>query len=171
VRPALVSGGGRWCEDVGALAASGLTPIGLRAGEAAVALGVLTLAVLELVVLRVAPAGERPGIGGALVGAAAGAFILVAVLRYHRRAAARHAAQRLTEALSEDEWFTARTLEGFPMEAVRPLLLGPDAPDLNRLYTAWVFATHGHDAAWIQRNLDLPDEMAHLLIDAAAKRR
>ncbi|MCW2875021.1 hypothetical protein [Actinacidiphila oryziradicis] len=140
-----------------------------RAGEAAAALGVLTLAVLELVVLRVAPAGDRPGIGGALVGAAAVAFILVAVLRCHRRAAARHAAQRLTEALSEDEWFTARTLEGFPMEAVRPLLLGPDAPDLNRLHTAWVFATNGNDAVWMERNLDLPGDMARLLVDAARR--
>jgi hypothetical protein len=116
-----------------------------RAGEAAAALGVLTLAVLELVVLGVAPAGDRPGIGGALVGAAAVAFILVAVLRCHRRAGTRRSAQRLTEA-SEDEWFTARTLENFPMEAVRPLLLGPAAPGLNRLCTAWVFATHGNDA-------------------------
>jgi hypothetical protein len=129
----------------------------------------LTVAALELAVLKVAPAGDRPVISGALVGTATAAFILVAVLHHHRRAAARPAAQRLTETLSEAEWFTARTLEGFPMEAVRPLLLGPNAPDLNRLYTAWVFATHGNDAVWMERNLDLPGEMARLLVGAARR--
>jgi hypothetical protein len=53
------------------------------------------------------------------------------------------------------------------MEAVRPLLLGLDAPDLNHLYTAWLFATHGNDAVWIEQNLDLPGEMSRLLVGAA----
>ncbi|WP_169317165.1 hypothetical protein [Actinacidiphila oryziradicis] len=56
------------------------------------------------------------------------------------------------------------------MEAVRPLLLGPDASALNRLYLAWIFATHGHDAVWIERYLDLPGEVVHVLVDAAHQR-
>ncbi|MEU4119106.1 hypothetical protein AB0F71_32015 [Kitasatospora sp. NPDC028055] len=58
-------------------------------------------------------------------------------------------------------------LDDFPMEQVRPLLLGPDAPGLNRLYTAWVFATHGHDPQWIADHLGLPTPTARLLVTAA----
>ncbi len=53
------------------------------------------------------------------------------------------------------------------MEQVRPLLLSPGAPGLSRLYTAWVFATHGHDPQWIAHHLDLPTPTARLLVTAA----
>ena len=60
-------------------------------------------------------------------------------------------------------------LEGFPMDEVRPFLLGPAAVDLNRLYGAWVLATHGRDAVWIEQHLHLPTEAARLLTAAAGQ--
>jgi hypothetical protein len=35
------------------------------------------------------------------------------------------------------------------------------------MYTAWIFATHGQDAVWLKHHLDLPADLAHLLVDAA----
>ncbi|MGW5367985.1 hypothetical protein ACWER6_12025 [Streptomyces sp. NPDC004009] len=140
-----------------------------RTGEGAAFLGVLTLVVLETVAVSTAPARDKPVVGGALMGAATAAFILIAALWHHHRQAEQRACRVVPEDLG-DGLFTARSLEGFPMEAVRPFLLGPDAPSLNSLYTAWLLATHGHDAAWIAHHLDLPPEVLHLLTDAARQR-
>jgi hypothetical protein len=68
---------------------------------------------------------------------------------------------------ADNSWFTAQALQDFPMDAVRPRLLEPDAPDLTSMYTAWIFATHGQDAVWLKHHLDLPADLAHLLVDAA----
>ncbi|WP_053728879.1 hypothetical protein [Streptomyces sp. WM6378] len=117
--------------------------------------------------LRLASPGLRPGITGFLLGASVAVLVMTAVLAHrHRRIVARHSPSVSPESV-DASWFTARTLDGFPMEAVRPLLLGPDAPDLNRLYTAWVLALHGHDTAWIVGRLGLPHNVAALLVDAA----
>ncbi|MFE9174350.1 hypothetical protein ACFYNZ_33760 [Streptomyces kebangsaanensis] len=140
-----------------------------RTGEGAAVLGLLTLIVLETTVLATASARDRPLVSGALIGAATAAFIVVAAIRHSHRKAARQARRRLPETVGES-WFTARTLDGFPMETVRPHLLGEDAPGLNHLYTAWIFATHGQDAKWIERHLDLPADVTRLLVEAARRR-
>ncbi|MGX4695331.1 hypothetical protein [Streptomyces sp. JNUCC 63] len=88
---------------------------------------------------------------------------------HSRRKAARPARQHRPETVDES-WFTARTLDGFPMEAVRPHLLGKGAPGLDHLHTAWIFATHGQDAGWIERHLDLPADVTRLLVGAARRR-
>ncbi|MEU3349334.1 hypothetical protein ABZ723_30945 [Streptomyces sp. NPDC006700] len=140
-----------------------------RGGAGAAVLGVLAFTTLEMTVLATAPAAYRPVISGALLGAAVTAFaLLAAVLRADRRAT-RQARRRALELMDESS-FTAHALEGFPMEAVRPRLLGPNAPSLNHLYTAWAFAARGHDTAWLVRHLDLPAPLARLLTDAAAAR-
>ncbi|MBD0694798.1 hypothetical protein [Streptomyces sp. CBMA123] len=137
-----------------------------RTGEGMALLGVLLLIVLELVALTTAPAGDRAVIGGTLIGAGTAAFVIVAALLHSRHNRERHARQSLPP-VTDSNWFDGQALEGFPMEAVRPMLLGPHAPSLNRLYAAWVLATHGHDAVWIIHHLDLPADVTHLLVDAA----
>ncbi|MFJ8311648.1 MULTISPECIES: hypothetical protein [unclassified Streptomyces] len=138
--------------------------------EGAVLLAVFLVAALELTALRLAPSGLRPGITGFLLGVSIAVLAMTAVLAHrHRRIAVRHQPSVSPESV-DASWFTARTLDGFPMEAVRPLLLGPDAPDLNRLYMAWVLALHGHDTAWIVGRLGLPHDVAALLVDAAEAR-
>ncbi|MFG2147177.1 hypothetical protein ACGFRG_23700 [Streptomyces sp. NPDC048696] len=141
-----------------------------QTGEGAVVLGVLLLTVLEMTVLATAPRADRPIIAGALVGAATAAFVVVAAVIHSHRRARRQARRQLAETV-DGSWFTTRALDGFPMDAVRPLLLTPDAPGLNRLYAAWIFATHGHDATWLEHNLDLPADLAHLLADTAHRER
>ncbi|WP_369393152.1 hypothetical protein AB5J72_40560 [Streptomyces sp. CG1] len=141
-----------------------------RTGEGVALLGVFTLLVLEVTALATAPARDRPIVSGALMGAGTAAFVLVAAVWHVHRNAARQARRRLHETV-DDSWFTARTLDGFPMEAVRPYLLSEDAPGLNRLYTAWILATHGEDAPWIERRLELPADLTRLLVDAARQRQ
>ncbi|MFJ9844985.1 hypothetical protein ACIRYZ_31990 [Kitasatospora sp. NPDC101155] len=130
--------------------------------------GVLLLLVLQTAALALAPAPLRPFLSGVLIGAATAGLLLALLLAQSRRAG-RPAAERVAAGAGDDDtqWFSARSLEGFPMEQVRPLLLSADAPGLNRLYTAWVFATHGHDPQWIARHLDLPTPTARLLVAAA----
>ncbi|MEV7189721.1 hypothetical protein [Kitasatospora sp. NPDC093102] len=138
-----------------------------RTGRGATLVGVLLLLSLEPLAVGVAPPRLRLFLGGVLIGAST-AGLLVALLFARSRRTARKA---LALPLGDDDtqWFSARTLEGFPMEQVRPLLLSPGAPGLNRLYTAWVFALHGHDPQWIARQLDLPTPTARLLVDAARR--
>ncbi|MFF3511486.1 hypothetical protein [Streptomyces sp. NPDC002573] len=138
-------------------------------GEGAVVLGVFLLIGLELVALATAPRADRPVVGGALVVAATAAFVLVAAVLHGHGKTRRQATHRPAEAANET-WFTAETLQGFPMEAVRPRLLGPHAPDLTSMYTAWIFAAQGRDAVWLEHHLDLPADLAHLLVDAAHER-
>ncbi|MGW3043645.1 hypothetical protein ACWC9T_27175 [Kitasatospora sp. NPDC001159] len=135
-----------------------------QTGEGKVLLGILLLMLLELVVLTTTPVHERSMIGGVLLGAGTAAFILALAVLHHR-----HRARRRLPEIAKTDWFSADTVAGFPMEELRPLLLGPNAPNLNRLYTAWIMATHGHDAAWISHHLDLPPATAHLLVDAARR--
>ncbi|WP_158073118.1 hypothetical protein [Streptomyces kebangsaanensis] len=41
---------------------------------------------------------------------------------------------------------------------------------MDRVYAAWILATHGADAAWLERHLDLPADLARLLVEAAGAR-
>ena len=138
-------------------------------GEGTAVLGVLLLTALEMTALATAPRADRPIVAGALVGAAAAFVVVTAVVHSHHRAQ-REARRQLTETVDES-WFTPGALDSFPMDAIPPLLLKPDAPSLNRLYTAWIFATHGHDTAWLEHNLDLPADLARLMADAADRER
>jgi hypothetical protein len=107
--------------------------------------------------------------GGALAGAAAAAFVVVGAVLNGRRGYA-GCPGRVLEGPG-GEWFSGQAVDGFPMDAVRSWLLGPGAPSLNRLYTAWAFAVHGYGAGWIEQYLDLPAEAARLLAGAAARSR
>ncbi|WP_225102472.1 hypothetical protein [Streptomyces sp. CoH27] len=101
-----------------------------RTGEGTAVLGVLLLTVLEMTAVATAPRADRPIVAGALVGAATAAFVVIAAMvRSHHRAQ-QEARRQLPEAVDES-WFTSGALDGFPMNAVRPLLLTPGAPSLN----------------------------------------
>ncbi|MGW1073519.1 hypothetical protein [Streptomyces sp. NPDC002537] len=140
-----------------------------RTGEGAVALAVLLVTALEFVVLGLAPAGHRLTLSGVLLGAAVVLFAAVATaVHLRRRAAEPHAEPLPTEGVDEN-WFTPETLDGFPAQAVRSLLHDPGAPGRNSLYVAWICAVHGCDAPWIVHHLGLPEEVAHVLADAAAE--
>jgi hypothetical protein len=145
------------------------TALFARTGRGTALCGVLLLLGLQTVALALAPAPLRPFLSGVLIGAATAGLLLALLLAQSRRQAGRPLADRAAARAGDDDtqWFSARSLEGFPMEQVRPLLLSADAPGLNRLYTAWVFATHGHDPQWIARHLDLPTPTARLLVAAA----
>ncbi|WP_073809106.1 hypothetical protein [Kitasatospora sp. CB01950] len=132
-------------------------------GRGAALTGVLLLLVLEATAMGTAPAGLRSFLGGVLLGSSTAGLVVALLLArtLHRTLA--------LPANDDTRWYTARTLDGFPMEQVRPLLLASGGPGLNRLYTAWVFATHGHEAPWIARHLDLPVPTARLLVDAARR--
>ncbi|MBV2156539.1 hypothetical protein [Kitasatospora sp. SUK 42] len=149
--------------------------------------GVLLLLTLQGVAVGVAPGRLRLFLSGVLIGASTAGLLLALLLAHSQRRASRPAAARTdttragttrTDATRADlvlaadddtQWFSARSLEGFPMEQVRPILLAPGAPGLNRLYTAWIFATHGHDPQWIAQHLDLPTSTARLLATAARR--
>ncbi|MER7765536.1 hypothetical protein [Kitasatospora sp. NPDC096140] len=162
-----------------------------RSGRATALGGVLLLLSLHGLAVGLAPGPLRLFLSGALIGSSVAGLLLALLLATsrqragatrtatdptaptdprHRRGAWPARATRRPPGEDDTQWFNARSLEGFPMEQVRPLLLAPGAPGLNRLYTAWMFATHGHDPQWIAHHLDLPARTARLLVSAARDR-
>ncbi|MDH6108443.1 hypothetical protein P3T36_003913 [Kitasatospora sp. MAP12-15] len=139
----------------------------LRTREGSAVLTVLTVSVLEIVVLSAVPMQERPAIGGALIGATAAVLVVAGVVWRRLQSPRRTAAP--ADQTTDGPWFTARTLEDFPTEAVHPLVLEPHAPSLNALYTAWVFVRQGYDSRWIARHLDLPTDVVLLLVESARR--
>jgi hypothetical protein len=139
--------------------------------EGLTALGIVALALLELLSWHLAPPPYRLLIGAALAAVAVAAWaVYAAVCHGHRH---RDLAQRSADPLDGspgEQWFTDDTLDGFPAQAVRSLLEGPHPPDSNLLCTAWVFAGHGYDATWIARHLGLPTTAVQPLIDAVSTR-
>ncbi|MFE7235616.1 hypothetical protein ACWCRF_07190 [Streptomyces sp. NPDC002405] len=117
------------------------------------------------------PAADRMGVAAAVL---AVAFMLLVGTRVRRARPRpfRRPRARATEPV-DTSWFTAHTLDGFPEEAVRAILKTPAAPSRERLYAAWVLATHtqGADAVWLEKNLALPADAAHLIAEAAEARR
>ncbi|MEU1289698.1 hypothetical protein [Kitasatospora sp. NPDC005856] len=144
-----------------------MTRIGLHSwsSRGIILSAVLLLLALEGVAVGVAPGRLRLFLCGLLIGASVAALLLAQLLGRSHRAHRRSAVLPVGD--DDAQWFSARTLEGFPMDEVRPLLRAPGAPGLNRLYTAWVFATHGHDPQWIAHHLDLPPSTTRVLVDAA----
>ncbi|HJD81860.1 hypothetical protein ABZX88_34210 [Kitasatospora aureofaciens] len=135
-----------------------------RTGRTTALGGVLLVLTLQCLAVGVAPGPLRLFLSGVLIGASVAGLLLALLLAHGRQRAAR---TRGTTPDDDAQWFSARSLEGFPMEQVRPLLLAPGSPGLNRLYTAWMFATHGHDPQWIAHHLGLPTPTARLLVTAA----
>ncbi|MFE4356671.1 hypothetical protein DR950_34800 [Kitasatospora xanthocidica] len=140
-----------------------------RTGRGTALCGVLLLITAEGLAVALAPHPLRLFLSGTLIGASTAGLLLALLLATSRRRAGAAAAAGARPFRDDAQWFSARSLDGFPMEQVRPLLLAPGAPGLSRLYTAWVFATHGHDPQWIARHLDLPVRTARLLVTAARR--
>ncbi|MEU7383967.1 MULTISPECIES: hypothetical protein [unclassified Streptomyces] len=119
------------------------------------------------------PAADRAGVAAAVLGAALVALIVGTRVRRGRCRPFRNPRARRAAEPVDTSWFTAHTLDGFPEEAVRATLGTPAAPSRERLYAAWVLATHtqGTDAVWLEKNLALPADAAHLITEAAEARR
>ena len=116
------------------------------------------------------PAADHPGVAAAVLAVAFVALVIGTRARQGRLRRFRKPRGRAAEPV-DASWFTAHTLDGFPEEAVRARLTSPDAPSADRLYAAWVLAVHGMDAEWLERNLSLPADVAHLIAEAAESRR
>lgn len=134
--------------------------------EAAVLLAVLGLLLLEEVALGLADEDDRPVISGIMIGASGTGLLLVGAVLLRRWIDDRRPLP-LPPPGPHGREYSARALEGFPMDAVRPLLLGENAHQLDQLYSAWMLARAGHPAAWIARRLRLPVDTAQVLVDAA----
>ncbi|MGE7436043.1 hypothetical protein [Kitasatospora sp. NPDC001175] len=142
-----------------------------RTREGAAVLCALALLLVEVIVLGLVPSHARPLIGTLLLGAWVIPFVLVAAVLRGRRSAARRAGRPTWPVPPPGgQWYGEDALEGYPSEEVARLLPASADPGQNRLQTAWVLASHGHDAAWIAHHLDLPADLAHLLADTAAHR-
>lgn len=133
-------------------------------------LGVLALLLLEMVALAVSPVEDRVVIGGSLIGAAVAAFVIAGAMVHSRRSATRRAHPAGPVLPPGGQWYGVDALEGFPAEALGRLLPASADPHQELLHTAWVLANHGRDAAWISHHLDLPADVAHLLVDTAKHR-
>ncbi|MGW7006420.1 hypothetical protein ACWGCW_27275 [Streptomyces sp. NPDC054933] len=130
----------------------------------------MVVAGMTLMAQAFLPRPEGLSLGGVLAVVAVAGAVIAAVavfgaVRRRRRATARVLHPVL--ATTEESWFPATALTGFPADALDATLSGPDAPSLNRLHVAWVFATQGYDAPWIARHFDLRLSVARMLEDAA----
>ncbi|MGA5823101.1 hypothetical protein ACPC54_35220 [Kitasatospora sp. NPDC094028] len=134
--------------------------------EAAVLLAVLGLLLLEEVALGLAEEEERPVISGIMIGASGTGLLLVGAVLLRRWIEDRRPLPLPPPGPNGRE-YSARALEGFPMDVVRPLLLAEHAPQLGQLYSAWMLARAGHPAGRIARRLRLPLDTAQVLVDAA----
>ncbi|OIJ86769.1 hypothetical protein [Streptomyces monashensis] len=130
-----------------------------------------TVAFLPPVWTRI-PAADRIGVAAVVVLVAFVVLIVGTRARQAHFRSFRRPWGRGTEPV-DASWFTPHTLDGFPEEAVRAAFKAEDAPSSDRLYAAWVLATHTHgvSAEWLGRNLALPVEAAHMIVDAAEARR
>ncbi|MFE7214249.1 hypothetical protein ACFY0A_24810 [Streptomyces sp. NPDC001698] len=118
------------------------------------------------------PAADRMGVAAAVLAAAFVALLVGTRVRRVRPRPFRRPRPRTAEPV-DTSWFTAHTLDGFPEEALRVTLKTPAGPSRERLYAAWVLVTHtqGTDAVWLEKNLALPADAAHLIAEAAEARR
>ncbi|MEY9964167.1 hypothetical protein ABIA33_002209 [Streptacidiphilus sp. MAP12-16] len=137
--------------------------------EGLAALAAIAVILVAAVAIGLSPVRDRPlvAIGFLAVAVAAGG-VLGAVVHARRARTRRVSQEHAGDAVGA--WFSAPTLDGFPAEALAPLLPANNPPNLSRLQTAWVLATHGHDAVWLERHLGLPGNVARLLADTAHRR-
>ena len=115
------------------------------------------------------PVVDHPGVAAVVLAVALVVFIVFTRARQGGLRRSRQPRDTAAEPV-DASWFTAHTLDGFPEDSVRARLKAPDAPSADRLYAAWVLAIHGMDAAWLERNLSLPADVAHLIVEAAEPR-
>ncbi|MFE4537137.1 hypothetical protein ACFRKB_18985 [Streptomyces scopuliridis] len=141
-----------------------------RHREGIVLLVVLVLAVLAEVAVSVGPASDRPLVGVAVSGLLAVVLVIGMGWLCGHWYAARHRPRPERGGADEDMRFTAETLAGFPFAEVGERLGQCDTARMNRVYSAWVLASHGHDAEWIVRCLDVPLDVAEVLVGAAGRR-
>ncbi|MCX4790603.1 MULTISPECIES: hypothetical protein [unclassified Streptomyces] len=129
------------------------------------------VAFLPPVWTKVPVPGHR-GVAAAVLAVAFAALVVGTWVRRARFRPFKHPQARTAE-LVDTSWFVPHALDGFPEEAVRAALETPDTPSLDRLYVAWVLATHtrGVDAAWLERNLALTADAAHLIVEVAESLR
>ncbi|WP_031071555.1 hypothetical protein [Streptomyces sp. NRRL WC-3742] len=137
-----------------------------RPGEALALISALGLLLTEEIALGLAEEEQRPIIGAFLVAASATGLLIAAAVLLHRWLDIRRPLPLPPPGPNGRE-FSARALEDFPMDAVRPLLLSEHAPQLGQLYSAWILARAGHPAPWIARRLGIPRAVAQLLAEAA----
>ncbi|WP_189315314.1 hypothetical protein [Streptomyces brasiliensis] len=119
------------------------------------------------------PAADRVGVAAVALAAAFVALVVgTRVRQVHFRPRLFKRPQVPTAESVDTSWFAPHSLDGFPEEVVHLNPRAPDAPSLDRLYAAWVLATHtpGLDARWLERNLALPADAAHLIVEAAESR-
>ncbi|MDH6707326.1 hypothetical protein P3T27_004063 [Kitasatospora sp. MAA19] len=140
-----------------------------RPAEAAVLLTVLALLVAEELALGLAEEEDRPVINAVLIGASGSGLLAVGAVLLGRWLDTRRPLPLPPPGPNGRE-YSARALADFPMDAVRPLLLAHQAPQLGQLYSAWMLARAGRPAPWIARRLAIPLDAAHLLVDAARAR-
>lgn len=105
-----------------------------------------------------------------LLGVVAAAGVVLGVLLGVRRERARHDARETDREIVEAA-FSAQSLEGFPRQELAELMPGLDKSRLLVLQTAWVLATYGHDAVWLEQHFHVNGEVAHLLTETAGRRR
>lgn len=142
-----------------------------RMREGIAVLTALAVILVAAVAVGVSPAGDRPEVAVVLLVVAALAGGVVGAILYARRLRTRHRADEAAQAVVEAAWFSGSSLEGYPEQGVAKLLPATGGPSEERLHSAWVMATHGHDAGWLERHLEVPGEVARLLADTARERR
>ncbi|WP_326609477.1 hypothetical protein OG949_04290 [Streptomyces scopuliridis] len=141
-----------------------------RHREGIALLVVLVLAVLAEVAVSVGPASDRPLVGVAVSGLLAVVLVIGIGWLCGHWYVARHRSRPERGGGDADVRFTDEALAGFPFAEVSERLGQCDTARMNRVYSAWVLASHGHDAEWIVRCLDVPLDVAEVLVGAANRR-
>ena len=130
--------------------------------------GVVVVAVVLVAVL--APSRDRPLAFAVLLGVVAAAGVVVGVLLGVRSERARHDTHETDREIVEAA-FNPQSMEGFPKQQLAELLPGIDRSRLLVLQTAWVLATYGHNAQWLEQHFHVNGEVARLLTETAGERR
>ncbi|MCL7379840.1 hypothetical protein [Streptomyces sp. 35G-GA-8] len=141
-----------------------------RHREGIAILVVLVLAVLAEIAVTVGPASDRPLVGVAVTGLLAVVLVIGIGWVCGHWYMMRHRSRPEWGGLEKDVPLTTEALAGFPFAEVSERLGHCDTACMNRVYAAWVLASHGHDAEWIVRSLDLPLDVAEVLVAAVDRR-
>ncbi|WP_042430669.1 hypothetical protein [Streptacidiphilus anmyonensis] len=125
---------------------------------------VVLIALAELATLVIVSGRDRLIMAGALVGATLSVAIMAFGIVRLRRVVDGGPCGDAAQAVQ----VPAAMLEGFPMDRLRPALLAdPERLHLDLLYSAWVCAVLGRDAAWIAARYGMDRWVADLLVRAS----
>ncbi|MEV8390503.1 MULTISPECIES: hypothetical protein [unclassified Streptomyces] len=141
-----------------------------RHREGIAILVVLVLAVLAEIAVTVGPASDRPLVGVAVTGLLAVVLVIGIGWVCGHWYVVRHRSRPEWGGVEKDVPLTTEAVAGFPFAEVSERLGHCDTVCMNRVYAAWVLASHGHDAEWIVRSLDLPPDVAEILVAAVDRR-